>query len=160
MKLRMLSLLLAAALLAGLVPAVFAEEVTPALIPYPVEGGNLYFNAETQTVEEADEGITAIDLPAEINGVAVKVIQNYLFYNNTTLRSVKLAAGLELIDESAFSTCTALEDVTILGVKTIGNAAFRGCTKLKNLTIAGGFLLLAITGPGAYSIDRVLNKKW
>nr|CAB3503778.1 unnamed protein product [Digitaria exilis] len=31
---------------------------------------------------------------------------------------------------------------------------------MKNLTIAGGFLLLAITGPGAYSIDRVLNKKW
>lgn len=25
---------------------------------------------------------------------------------------------------------------------------------------AGGFLLLAITGPGAYSIDRLLNKKW
>ena len=31
---------------------------------------------------------------------------------------------------------------------------------MKNLTIAGGFLLLAITGPGAYSIDRLLNKKW
>ncbi|MGW8231025.1 hypothetical protein ACWGXD_08590, partial [Klebsiella pneumoniae] len=24
----------------------------------------------------------------------------------------------------------------------------------------GGYLLLAITGPGAFSIDRVLNKKW
>ena len=31
---------------------------------------------------------------------------------------------------------------------------------MKNLTIAGGFLLLALTGPGAFSIDRVLNKKW
>ncbi|EHD23214.1 MULTISPECIES: DoxX family protein [Brenneria] len=31
---------------------------------------------------------------------------------------------------------------------------------LKNLTIAGGYLLLAVTGPGAYSIDRILNKKW
>lgn len=29
---------------------------------------------------------------------------------------------------------------------------------MKNLTISGGFLLLAITGPGAYSIDRLLNK--
>ena len=29
-----------------------------------------------------------------------------------------------------------------------------------NLSIAGGFLLLGITGPGAISIDRVLNKKW
>ncbi|XTZ38945.1 DoxX family protein [Salmonella enterica] len=31
---------------------------------------------------------------------------------------------------------------------------------MKNLTIVGGFLLLAITGPGAYSLDRLLNKKW
>lgn len=29
---------------------------------------------------------------------------------------------------------------------------------MKNLTIAGGYLLLAVTGPGAFSIDRVLNK--
>ena len=31
---------------------------------------------------------------------------------------------------------------------------------MKNLTIAGGFLLLAITGPGAFSIDRIIKKKW
>ncbi len=31
---------------------------------------------------------------------------------------------------------------------------------MKNLTIAGGYLLLGITGPGAYSIDRLLGKKW
>lgn len=31
---------------------------------------------------------------------------------------------------------------------------------MKNFTIAGGFLLLAIFGPAAYSIDRMLNKRW
>ncbi|ATA25440.1 hypothetical protein BIY26_05625 [Brenneria goodwinii] len=31
---------------------------------------------------------------------------------------------------------------------------------MKNLTIAGGYLLLAVTGPGAFSLDRILNKKW
>ena len=31
---------------------------------------------------------------------------------------------------------------------------------MKNMTIAGGFLLLGISGPGAYSIDRLLGKKW
>lgn len=30
---------------------------------------------------------------------------------------------------------------------------------MKNLSIAGGYLLLFITGPGAYSIDRVWLKK-
>lgn len=31
---------------------------------------------------------------------------------------------------------------------------------MKNLIIFGGFLLLVIIGSGAYSIDRLLNKKW
>jgi len=31
---------------------------------------------------------------------------------------------------------------------------------MKNMTIAGGYLLLAIFGPGAISLDRLLNKKW
>jgi len=31
---------------------------------------------------------------------------------------------------------------------------------MKNLTVAGGYLLLFITGPGALSLDRLLNKKW
>lgn len=31
---------------------------------------------------------------------------------------------------------------------------------MKNLTIAGGYLLLVVTGPGKWSIDRALNKNW
>ena len=31
---------------------------------------------------------------------------------------------------------------------------------MKNLTIAGGFIVLAVAGPGGFSIDRLLNKKW
>jgi len=31
---------------------------------------------------------------------------------------------------------------------------------MKNLSIAGGFLALVVVGPGAFSIDRLLNKKW
>lgn len=30
---------------------------------------------------------------------------------------------------------------------------------MKNLSIAGGFLVLGLVGPGAYSIDRLLKKK-
>ena len=31
---------------------------------------------------------------------------------------------------------------------------------MKNMTISGGYLLLAIFGPGAISIDRLLKKNW
>ena len=41
------------------------------------------------------------------------------------------------------------------------NFAVDGATMfMKNVSIAGGFLLLAIMGPGALSIDRLLGKKW
>ncbi|KGD83620.1 putative oxidoreductase [Pantoea sp. PNA 14-12] len=30
---------------------------------------------------------------------------------------------------------------------------------MKNLSIAGGFLVLGLVGPGAYSIDRLISKK-
>ncbi|CAH6180726.1 DoxX family protein [Pantoea agglomerans] len=30
---------------------------------------------------------------------------------------------------------------------------------MKNLSIAGGFLVLGLVGPGAYSIDRLINKR-
>ena len=31
---------------------------------------------------------------------------------------------------------------------------------MKNFTIAGGYLLLAVTGPGKFSLDFLLGKKW
>ncbi|WP_099074126.1 DoxX family protein [Proteus alimentorum] len=31
---------------------------------------------------------------------------------------------------------------------------------MKNMTIAGGYLLLVITGPGKWSLDRIFNKNW
>jgi putative oxidoreductase len=30
---------------------------------------------------------------------------------------------------------------------------------MKNLSIAGGFLVLGLVGPGAYSIDRLISKR-
>lgn len=135
---RLLSVLLAAVLLLALLPtALVSAEETPTLIEYPVEGGSLYFDPTTQTVESADKTITAIDLPSEIGGVAVKKLKSGLFYCNDTLRSLKIAAGVDLIDESAFAECTALEEVTLLGVKTVGWRAFADCPKLKTLTLAG-----------------------
>lgn len=132
---RLLSLLLAALLLLGAASTVFAENAPP--VAFPVEGGNLYFDTETQTVIAADDGITAIDLPAEINGVAVRAIKSELFYGSATLRSVKLAAGLERIGERAFSNCTSLDEVTLLGVRTVESNAFSGSYRIHTLTLEG-----------------------
>ena len=136
MRKRILSLLLAAVLLLGLIPAAFAEEpAEPETIAYPVEGGNLYFDPAVQKIVKADQTITAAVIPAEINGVPVKEIYDCLFYYNTTLRSVTITAELDYIGESAFSQCTALEEVDLRSVKKIGNRVFSGSTKLKTVTL-------------------------
>ena len=136
MRKRILSLLLAAVLLLGLIPAAFAEEpAEPETIAYPVEGGNLYFDPAAQKIVKADQTITAAVIPAEINGVPVKEIYDCLFYYNTTLRSVTITAELDYIGESAFGQCTALEEVNLRSVKKIGNLVFSGCPKLKAVTL-------------------------
>ena len=136
MRKRILSLLLAAVLLLGLIPAAFAEEpAEPETIAYPVEGGNLYFDPAAQKIVKADQTITAAEIPAEINGVPVKELCDHLFFNNRTLHSVVIQAELDFIGESAFSHCTALEAFTLRSAKELRNNVFLRCASLKALTL-------------------------
>lgn len=50
--------------------------------------------------------------------------------------------------------------LTALMFHTDFNVAPNSLMFMKNLSIAGGFLLLAVTGPGKFSLDHLLNKKW
>ncbi|MBR3656069.1 MAG: leucine-rich repeat domain-containing protein [Prevotella sp.] len=57
------------------------------------------------------------------------------FYNNTTLRAVRIADKETEISENEFYGCTNLQRVIIGdGVTTIGNWAFSGCSSLKFFT--------------------------
>ncbi len=70
----------------------------------------------------------------------VTYIGSSMFSGNTTLRSINLPSTLKTINDSAFSGCTGLTNVTILqnSVITIGSNAFNGCTNLVNITIPEG----------------------
>ena len=116
MKRRILSILLLAALVIGLLPQgmlfVSAGGAEDSVV-YPVEGGNLYFDEKTGTITSCNKTVTKADIPAEINGVPVT-----------------------RIDTWAFSFCSALTTVTIPNsVTSIGRYAFYGCGSLANLTI-------------------------
>ena len=90
MKRRILSILLLAAMMIGLLPqgilSVSAYSETD--IAYPVEGGNLYFDKATGTITDCDNSVTGADIPAQIDGVTVTSIGESAFENCSSLTSV------------------------------------------------------------------------
>ena len=138
MKKRVVSVLLAMALLVGILPvgvlSVGAYSATD--IPYAVEGGNIYFDKATGTVTDCDASVTAADIPAEIDGVAVTSIGNFAFEVCTNLTSVSIPNSVTSIGHWALAQCNSLESVTIgNSVAIIGEFAFFACDRLTDITI-------------------------
>ena len=138
MKRRILSILLLAALVIGLLPqgilSVSAYSDTD--IAYPVKGGNLYFDKATGTITDCDESVTKADIPAQIEGVAVTSIGDGAFYGCSSMMSVTIPDGVTSIGDSAFWDCSSLTSVTLPdSVTSIGLAAFQFCSGLTSITI-------------------------
>ena len=86
-------------LLPASLPAAQAYSETD--VAYPVGGdilglpegdceGYIYFDKATVTVTDCDESVTSTDLPAQIDGVAVKVIGDDAFEGCSELISVTI----------------------------------------------------------------------
>ena len=83
-------------------------------------------------------------IPSEIEGLPVKIIDEFAFESNKTMKSVIIPDSVEEIGGGAFWNCTALERVTLgNSVQKIdsiyfddsASGAFQGCTALKSITI-------------------------
>lgn len=125
---KFISFLLAAAMAVGMLPTIaFAAEED--IIPYAVEGGNIYFDTSTGTVTDCDESVTSADIPESIEGVDVTSIGDKAFYDCNNLTSVTLPDGVTSIGDEAFAGCSNLTDINIPdSVSSIGERAFEGCS--------------------------------
>ena len=85
-------------------------------------------------------------IPSEIEGLPVKIIDEFAFESNKTMKSVIIPDSVEEIGGGAFWNCTALERVTlgnsVQKIDTFDNyysddycGAFKNCTALKSITI-------------------------
>lgn len=141
-KLRILSALLAFAMLMTLLPvtafaAIVTKKETDGLKYVQVNNYQVLWITGTYT-----GNATHLTLENRIDGLNVNRIYGYegdsLFKNNQTLKRVTLPTNnyfYEIGDE-AFAGCTNLETVdapTTLG--DVGERAFQGCTKLKSLAL-------------------------
>ena len=96
-----------------------------------------------------DYGYTALEFPAEINGVTVTSIDRFAFYNCTGLTSIIIPPSVTSIGEYAFSGCTGLTTVAFgenSQLTSIGYNAFSGCTGLTSITIPS-----SVTSIGEYA---------
>ena len=134
-KLRILSALLAFAMLLTLLPVTaFAETryKTVGNVKYVQYDGAIIWR-----VIEYSGSESSLTLESQIYGQNVQIIDKGVFKGNTTLTHVRLPQGLFMdIYGEAFAGCTNLETVdapATLG--DVGERAFQGCTKLKSLAL-------------------------
>ena len=97
----------------------------------------LIFDKTTKTITGVtDKNIKTINIPAEIDGVAVTTIGGWAFSGCRALTAVTIPNSVTTIGKSAFSYCSALTAVTIPNsVTTIGEWAFSGCSALTAVAI-------------------------
>lgn len=87
-------------------------------------------------ISGCDNSAEVVEIPAEIDGLTVKIIENSAFEDCEKLRSVSIPDSVIHIGESAFSGCESLTSIKIPdSVIYIGAFAFSGCMELKSVAI-------------------------
>lgn len=132
-KLRILSALLALAMLLALVPtAAFAAGDDGYTLSYRNNSdGTVTVTGYTGTINGA------VTIPAEIDGRTVADVGMQAFANCDTLKELTVAA--KSINMQAFIGCKNLETLTIeSSVEKISDAAFNSCSSLETVTLENG----------------------
>lgn len=115
MRKRVISIFLALALLAAVLPigSLTAGAASETDIPYAVEGGSIYFDKETGTVTDCSPKVTYAEIPAQIEGVPVTRIGEQAFSYCDELYMVSIPASVTSISSDAFDYCSELECIYV-----------------------------------------------
>ncbi|MCR5542022.1 MAG: leucine-rich repeat domain-containing protein [Ruminococcus sp.] len=85
-----------------------------------------------------------VEIPSEIDGIAVTSIYRNAFSDNKTIKSVAIPDGVTDIGHDAFSGCDSLVEVTMTdSVETIAENAFISCGNLKSVKLSKGLTKIA-----------------
>jgi hypothetical protein len=77
-----------------------------------------------------------VNLDLSESAFADNSIENWAFFDCTSLKSIIIPSSVTSIGAFAFENCTSLTDITILNkVTSIGQYAFANCTSLTSITI-------------------------
>lgn len=88
-------------------------------------------------------------------GSGITTIPGNYFDEYTGLKTVTLSSDVTIIEQSAFSRCSALTTINLEGVKTIGSHAFTRCTKLTGIKFGNDIELGNQVFEGCTSLSSV-----
>lgn len=114
-------------------------EVDPSNPNFEAEGGVLFNKGKTRIVYYPSGKTGSYELPATVQEIGANV-----FYSNVNLTSIEFGPNLTTIDESAFESCTALEEIifnssdTAGGTLVIGKKAFYKCSVVRKIVLPTG----------------------
>ena len=114
-------------------------------------------------ITNCKKGVTAIEIPAEIEGLPVTKIvgSNFqtdgAFENCSNLTDIILPDSIIEIGPQAFSNCRFLKNIRLsLNLSKIGNSAFSYCDSLTNLTIPDKVISIGDTAFNrCYKLDNI-----
>ena len=86
---------------------------------------------------------TVLVIPSMIDGKAVTSIDEYAFWECSSLKSVKIPGSVMYIGEGAFEDCSSLTSIEMPGsVTSIDECAFAGCSSLPSIEIPGSVMYI------------------
>lgn len=107
-------------------------------------------------IETADEKSTEKAVPPSLRTALSTSIGKESYKNNSSLTTVTIPDGIEIIGESAFEGCRNLQSVTIPdSVKTIEKSAFFNCSALTRVEFGHGLCQICA---GAFACCSALSK--
>ena len=97
---------------------------------------NVYEESDDVSITCTDKTIEEVDIPSEVNGYTINMVEVDAFNSNEVLRRVTIPETVRVIDDYAFYGCSSLEEVNIpKSLKKLGFQSFYGCAKLTEMTI-------------------------
>ncbi len=83
------------------------------IVPCAVTGGNLYFNLTTGTIVDCDESVTEVKIPNTILDVDVTSVDDGVFRNCSSLKSINIPDFMTIINGNTFDNCISLTNITV-----------------------------------------------
>lgn len=88
---------------------------------------DVVWTSSTLTLSDSTT-LTAVTIPNGVTSIAG-------FTNQTALASVSIPESVKIVDSGCFNGCTALTEITAIGVERVSGSSMNNCTRLKKVDL-------------------------